>query len=166
MKISEEDKYTEEAHFLLGQCYLELGFFDFAVNEFDLIIEEFPGKNHINERILEAERGILQQRRMAEKLRIDLLLLESKLLDLIPLQHIARRKSIPKYIEEEKKKIDETRDNLIQEILQERKIFDEFRWTVESLKDEIARKKSRRNWRAYAEYGKARGYFLKTLPGR
>jgi tetratricopeptide (TPR) repeat protein len=166
IKVSDEDKYTEEAHFLLGQCYLELGFYDFAINEFDIIIERFPGKNNIGDRILEVERGMLEQRKMAEQLRIDLLLLESKLLDLIPLDRLSKKSTIPKYIEEEKRKIDETRDNIIQLILQERKQFDEFHWSVKDLQDEIARKSSRKHWRAYAEYGKARSFFLKTMPGK
>lgn len=166
LKISNEDKYTEEAHFLLGQCYLELGFYDFAVNEFDIIIDQFPGKNNIGDRILEVERGMLQQRKMAEQLRVDLLLLESKLLDLIPLNKLNRKNAVPKYIEEEKRKIDETRDNLIQLILQERKRFDEFQWGVQDIHEEITRKSSRKHWRAYAEYGKARCYFLKTMPGK
>lgn len=166
LKISDEDKYTEEAHFLLGQCYMELGFFDFAINEFDIIIDRFPGKNNIGDRILEVERGMLEQRRMAEKLRVDLLLLESRLLDLIPLERLGNSAAIPKYIEEEKRKIDETRDNLIQLILKERKKFDEFQWTIEALREEIARKSSRKHWRAYAEYGKARCYFLKSMPGK
>ena len=107
---------------------------------------------------------MLEQRKMAEQLRVDLLLLESKLLDLIPLNQLNRKNAVPKYIEEEKRKIDETRDNLIQLILQERKKFDEFQWGIQDIHEEITRRSSRKHWRAYAEYGKARCYFLKTMP--
>lgn len=163
IKASDEEKYTEEAHFLLGQCYLELGFYDFAVNEYDFIIQTYPGKNHVSDRVLEVERGMLEQRRMAEKIRVDLMLLESKLLELIPLEG---QSDIPQYLEEEKEKIKETRDVLIENILEERKLFDGFKWSMTGLKDEIARVKSRKHWRGFSEYGKARAYFMKSMPGR
>ena len=89
VKISDEDKYSEEARFLLGQCYLELGFYDFAINEFDFIIQTFSGKNNIENRIIDVEKGILEQRKMAENLRVELLVLESKLLELIPVATVS-----------------------------------------------------------------------------
>jgi len=164
IKISgDSEKYNEEAHFLLGQCYLELGFNDFAVNEFDYIITQFSSGEPINERVRNVEEGILSQRKMAEALKMELLVLETKLLEMLP---ISQPNEVPKYMREEHKKIIATRDNLIQKILDERKIFSDFQWEVKNLKDEISRKKNRKHWQNYAEYGKARAFFLKTIPGR
>lgn len=166
IKATDDEKYTEEAHFMLGQCYLELGFFDFAVKEFDIIVEQYAAANHINDRVLEVERGMIEQRRIAEQMRIDLLLLETKLLELIPIERLDNRNAIPGHLEAEKRKIDESREMLVQRILEERKRFDDFQWQMEELKEEIERRRSRRHWRSYAEYGKARAYFLKTMSGR
>lgn len=161
IKHTAQQKYREEAHFLLGQCYMQLGFYDFAITEYNYIIERYPATNNIEARLDEVERGILEQKKQAEKLRVDLLVLESKLLDMIPLEN---RQEMPKYLQQELKRIDEARDSLMKNILQERKIFDEFQWGILQLREEIFVRRSRKHWRAYAEYGKARAFFLKTIP--
>ncbi|HHL71466.1 MAG TPA: tetratricopeptide repeat protein [Bacteroidetes bacterium] len=162
IKKSDDDKFGEEAHFLLGQCYLELGFYDFAIQQFDFIIDRYPATNNIERRIARVEEGMEQNKQMAENLRVQLLLLETKLLDMIPFPS----KDVPKYIKHEHERVNRTRENLIKKILEERKLFDEFRWSVEKIREEIFIKRSRKHWRAYAEYGKARAYFLKTMPTR
>ncbi len=163
IKHSQEDKFVEEAHFLLGQCYLELGFYDFAINEYNYIIDRFPATNHIEARLARVELGLKEQAQRAEKLRLDLLVLESKLLDMLPLYN---NSSVPKYIKDERKRLEQTRDNLIKNILEERKIFEEFQWGIQKMREEIELKRRRKHWHAYAEYGKARAYFLKTIPPR
>ncbi len=160
LKHTQEAKYTEEAHFLLGQCYLKLGFYDFAVNEFDFIIQRYPGTNNIEARLEQVERGLVEQSKQAEKLGIDLLVLESKLLDMLPLVTTG---DVPHYILEEKKRLEKTREALMKNILEERKIFEEFQWNIAKMREEMELKRRRRHWRAYAEYGKARAYFLKTM---
>lgn len=157
---SRDDKYGEEAHFLLGQCYMELGFQDFAIREFDYIVSRYPATNNIETRIEQVQQGLIEQRQQTEKLQVQLLLLESKLLDMIPLAD----HQMPKYLKDEKQRLDETRDSLIKKILAEKKVFQDFQWGIEKLKEDIVLKQSRRHWRAYAEYGKARAYFLKTIP--
>lgn len=163
IKKSNEEKFTEEAHFLLGQCYLELGFYDFAITEFDYIIERYPASNNIEARIEQVEAGLLEQSKRAEKLGVDLLVLESKLLDILPLYSSG---DVPKYIRDERKRLEETREALIKNILEERRIFEDFHLTIQKMKEEVELKRRRKHWRAYAEYGKARAYFLKTIQTR
>ena len=160
LKHTDEDKYTEEAHFLLGQCYLELGLYDFAVNEFDFIVRQYPGTNNIEARLEHVEAGLVEQSKRAEKLGLDLLVLESKLLDMLPL---ATNGDVPKYILEEKKRLEKTREKLMKNILEEREIFEEFQWSILKIREEMELKRRRKHWRAYAEYGKARAYFLKSM---
>ncbi len=162
IKKTDDDKFGEEAHFLLGQCYLELGFYDFAIQQFDFIIDRYPATNNIEQRIARVQEGMQQNKQMAENLRVKLLLLETKLLDMIPFPS----RDVPKYIKHEHERVNRTRENLIKKILEERKLFDEFQWSIEKVREEIFIKQSRKHWRAYAEYGKARAYFLKTMPTR
>jgi len=163
IKSSDEEKFIEEAHFLLGQCYLEMGFYDFAITEFDYIIQQYPAANNIEARLEQVEMGLMEQSKRAEKLGVDLLVLESKLLDILPLYQGG---DIPKYIREERKRLEEAREALMKNIMEERQIFEEFQDSIQKIKEEVEMKRRRKHWRAYAEYGKARAYFLKTMQTR
>jgi tetratricopeptide (TPR) repeat protein len=153
-------EFGEEAHFLLGQCYTQMGFYDFAITEYDYIIAEYQAANNIAERIAEVQAGLREQEEMIEKLKVKLLVLESKFIDTIRLD----RKEVPKYIQQEHERLVRLQDQLIQDILAERKLFEEVSYNIEFIYNEMERRESRRHWRAYAEYGKARALFLKGMP--
>ena len=89
-----DSEYGEEAHFLLGQCYLQMGFYDFEFKEFDYISIRYPETNSVAERMVEVQAGLRQQEQLMEKLKVQLLVLESKLLTTINLDG----KTVPKYI--------------------------------------------------------------------
>jgi tetratricopeptide (TPR) repeat protein len=159
-KNHEATEYGEEAHFLLGQCYLQMGFYDFAFKEYDYISAKYPEANNVGERVVEVQAGLRLQEQMMEKLKIQLLVLESKLLTTINLDG----KTVPKYIKEEFGRLTRSQEQLLENIVTERKLFEEASQSIELMQQEIERKESRRHWHAYAEYGKARALFLKGMP--
>ena len=159
IKNHDEAQFGEEAHFLLGQCYLQMGFYDFAFKEYDLISQRYPEANGIAERVVEVQLGLRQQEQEMEKLKVQLLVLESKLLTTINLD-----KTVPKYIKEEHDRLARQQEQLIASIVSERKLFEEASQIIELLQQEMERKESRKQWHAYAEYGKARSLFLKGMP--
>jgi len=158
----EGTEYSEEAHFLLGQAYLELGFFDFATAEYDFIVQNYPESNGVAERVDEINTRLLQQEAAVEKMKINLLLLESKLIDMIPLQTEGK---VPKYIEEERMRLNVKRETLFESIVAERDNFERFSVTIQTMRKMLERIESRRHWRGYAEYGKTRAFFMKGLSG-
>jgi hypothetical protein len=137
-----------------------MGFYDFAFKEFDYISVRYPETNSVTERVIEVQAGLRQQEQMMERLKIQLLVLESKLLTTINLDG----KTVPKYIKEELDRLTRSQDHLIENIISERKLFEEASQHIELMQKEMERKESRRHWHAYAEYGKARALFLKGMP--
>lgn len=158
IKKYEGTEYGEEAHFLLGECYLQLGFFDFATQQYDLIVQHYPENNSIAERIATVQAGLHAQEKAIENMKVNLLLLESKLIDMIPLQTDGK---IPQYIEKERQRLQAARDRIFENIRTERDSFERFIDSINDMRRLMERMESRRHWRAYAEYGKTRAFFLK-----
>jgi len=161
IKKFDDSEYGEEAHFLLGQSYLKLEFYDFAVQEYDYIIRKYPEGNNVADRVALVELGLREQQKALEQLKVQLLVLESKLIDSIRLDGAGQ---VPKYIQDHYDHLAKSRDDLVDSMLAERRIFEEVSQKVEQVRSDITRMESRRHWRAYAEYGKARALFLKGMP--
>jgi tetratricopeptide (TPR) repeat protein len=159
-KNYDQAEYGEEAHFLLGQCYLQMGFYDFAFKEYHYISVRYPEANNGADSLAAVQTGLREQEQMMEKLKVQLLVLESKLLNTITLDG----KTIPKYIKDEHNRLERQQDQLIEKIVSERKLFEEVSQNIDFMQKEMERKESRRHWHAYAEYGKARALFLKGMP--
>lgn len=155
-----QTEYGEEAHFLLGQCYVELGFLDFAGQQYDYIVQHYPESNSIAERIAITETMLREQEKAIEKIKINLLLLEATLVDMMPLESEGK---IPLYIEKERRRLQAARDRVFATIMAERDSVELFSGTINSMRRLMQRMESRRHWRAYAEYGKTRVFFLKGL---
>jgi hypothetical protein len=154
-------EFGEEAHFLLGQSYLKLEFYDFAVREYDYIIARYPEGENISDRMASIEAGTRNLEGAVEKSKVRLLVLESKLIDAISFD---KSNNVPKYIMDHYEQLQRSQDQLISELMSERKYFEQLSNDVERFRSELVRKESRRHWRAYAEYGKARALFLKGMP--
>jgi tetratricopeptide (TPR) repeat protein len=159
-KTYDDTEYGEEAHFLLGQCYLQLGFYDFAIKEYEYISATYQATNDVARRVSEVQVGLKEQEQLLEKLKVQLLVLESKLIDTIRLDG----KQVPKYIQQEHQRLVKLQEQLLENIVAERQLFEEASEKIELMHMEIERKESRRHWHAYAEYGKARALFLKGMP--
>ncbi|MDZ7272215.1 MAG: tetratricopeptide repeat protein [candidate division KSB1 bacterium] len=157
-----QDPKTEEALFLLGRCYLQLGLFDDAVKVYDKIIELFPEEDNLSTLVQQLTDLLGAQEKEVERLREDLLLLEASLLDAM---HVGGGPRLPPYLKEEKARLDETRRALLESIVEEHRRFLEMHATIAALRENLSLKMERKSWRAYAEYGKSRALFLKGTAG-
>ncbi|MFQ5865664.1 MAG: tol-pal system YbgF family protein [bacterium] len=150
----------EEAHFVIGQCFLKLGYYSFAIQEYEKIITKAPKTTDFAASIEQAKQLVAAQERRIENLRTELLVLESKLLQLLS---INTGNGVPKYIIEERDRLGKRRQDLIENLMQEREDFYSVSYTVTQLRRQIEKTERQKNWRAYAEYGKARALYLKSV---
>ena len=97
---------------------------------------------------------------MIEQLETDLLLQESQLLEALPVDGTGKH---PAYLEEERKKIQKYRDTLVIQIIEERNSLKSMRQIINSLREKNIRQYQRKDWRGYAEYGRARSLYLKEI---
>ncbi len=152
---------TEEALFLLGHCYVQLKMYDAAIKIYDQLITMFPDRDIIPDILEEVQNNLLDESISIEKIKTELLVLESNFLDALPLN--PADDALPEHIKQERQALIETRQNLLRRIQEERNLFDDLAYKMQQLQQLIKRRQSRRDWRAFAEYGKARVLFLQSL---
>jgi TolA-binding protein len=157
-----QDPKSEEALFLLGRCYIQLGLYDDAVKVYDKIIELFPEEDNLSAMVQQLSSLLASQEQEVERLREDLLLLEASLLEAL---QVGGGPRLPQYLKEEKARLDETRRALLENIVEEHRRFLEMHSTISALRENLNLKVERKSWRAYAEYGKSRALFLKGTGG-
>lgn len=158
VKGYENNPNAEEGFFLLGRCYLKLGYYDHAIKVYEKLVTLFPEEWTVPRLVREVNDGLTDEKARIEQLRLDLLMLETRLLDVIP---ISDDGSMPEYLREERKRIQETRNALLERIASERELFNLIANNIIELEKVVRVKESRKDWRGYAEYGKSRALFLK-----
>jgi tetratricopeptide (TPR) repeat protein len=151
---------SEEAFFLLGRCYMKLKKYDQALVVYNNLIAIFPKKELIPTMVQEVRKALKDESASLERTKMDLLVLESKLLDTIPLEVDGKATA---YLKEEGRRLLELREGLLKRIHEERQVFDDLSSQMEELKQTANRREVRRDWRAYAEFGRSRAMFLKML---
>ncbi len=140
----------EEAHFLRGQCFLKLGYYDFAITEYGFIID--------TEVTLGSESGSSADETRIEQLNVELGEQEAVLMKSIPIDGTNGSASL---IADNQASIQSARESLIRRILFKRQEFNRLTERVEHLKKRFDKNEMRKRWRTYAEYGRARALFLK-----
>jgi tetratricopeptide (TPR) repeat protein len=150
----------EEAHFVLGQSYLKLGYYKFAIQEYNEIIKKAPKSINYAENIEQAKKELAAEEKRIQNLKTALLVLEANLLQTIP---VNTGNGVPKYVIEERERLGKKRQELISNLIEERETFETVSYTLTQLKRQIEKAERQKNWRAYAEYGKARALYLKSL---
>jgi len=151
---------AEEAQFLLGHCYLKVGRYEDAVAAFKAIAERYSSNGTSLERLNEIYRELAEKRSTLEALKTDLLVLETKLLESIPLD---TGDGVPDFIRQQHKKIEEARNNLFEQILGEHETFEALRQQIETLQRLTVVREVRKDWGSFAEYGITRALFLKSI---
>lgn len=160
VSLAPADEYAEEGFFLLGRCYLKMKKYDEALAVYDRLIEIFPERDVVPAIVREVRSSLSDEGVNIEKIKMDLLVLETKLLDVIPLE--VDRKA-PGHLREENDRLIETREGLLRRIQEERQLFDQLTAQVEALRQLAFNREDRRDWRAFAEYARSRAQFLKNM---
>jgi len=156
-----ESANAEEAYFLLGQSNIALGEYDDAIESYQTIVEIYQDKFHLPNIIKKVSNSLEQEEDRVEKLKVKVLIEESKLLDAISLNGYGEE--IPKHIRNEKKKLREFRENMIIRLLSERDNLQLMQENIYKLKQLAERRERRKDWKGYAEYGISRALFLKNM---
>lgn len=153
------DEHTEEALFLLGRCYLKMARYDEALKIYEHLIAGYPEQRVPPGLSGEIRRSLVKERGKLEKSKMDLLMLESKLLETIPLNGSQRA---PGFLGQHDKDVTKTRELIMDRILNERARFETLSEEMEKLERLTEVQDNQRDWRAYAEYGKSRVLFLQS----
>ncbi len=146
----EVNDITQEGLFLLGRSYLKLNRYDEAIKIYDHLIAIFPEEDQVVTSIETINENIELERQRIEKRQLELLILEGNLVDDLQAAQDLKRRNLSQ---------DQT--VLLRDIQRERQELSEHMTQLNKLARLTALREERRNWRAYAEYGKSRATFLK-----
>lgn len=146
---------TQEGLFLLGRSYLKLNRYDEAINIYDHLIAIFPEEDEVVTSIETINENIELERQRIEKRQMELLVLEGNLVD-----------DLQKTEDMKRRNLSQDQTVLLRDIQRERQELAEHLAQLDKLARATALREERRNWRAYAEYGKSRATFLKRQRDR
>lgn len=161
IKLYPESENAEEAYFLLGQSFIALGEYDSAIESYQTIVDSYRDKIQLPNIIKKVSTSLEQEEDRVEKLKVKVLVEESKLLDAISLNGYGEQ--VPKHLIEEKKKLNNFRENLITQLLTERDNLLLMQDSIYKLRELADRRERRKDWKGYAEYGISRAMFLKNI---
>lgn len=156
-----DSENAEEAFFLLGQAYIALGQYEEAITSYQTIVQNYPDDFQVPSLIKKVNSGLEIEEDRVEKLKVKVLIEETKLLDAIAMNGYGE--NVPQYLIEEKKELKDFREMLIKNLLNERDNLLLMQENIDSLKKLAERRERRKNWRGYAEYGTSRAMFLKQM---
>ena len=156
-----ETANAEEAYFLLGQSNIAMGDFDKAIESYQTIVEIYQDKVHLPNIIKKVSNSLELEEDRVEKLKVKVLIEESKLIDAISLNGYGEE--IPKHIVTEKKKLKNFREKMIDRLLSERDNLLLMQQNIYDLRQLAERRERRKDWKGYAEYGISRALFLKNM---
>ncbi|TDI86796.1 MAG: hypothetical protein E2O77_14430 [Caldithrix sp.] len=151
----------EEAHFVIGQCYLKLGYYDFAIKEYNEITKKKPKPIDYSARLEQTNQELAIQGKLLEELSSELIVLEARLL--LEKTLTASNGSID-FVSVDEREMQKKSQALNETLVQERQNLDILKNALLDLKKQIEKDQTYKDWRAYADYGKARALFLKSVP--
>jgi len=140
---------TQEGLFLLGRCYLKLSRFDEAIAIYDHLINLFQDSSDVITTVKKVNADIERERQKITKREAQLLDLENQLVG----EMDANTSGGSSFSSEQAE--------VMLDIKKERQDLQTRLGQLDRLASATAVKEERRNWRAYAEYGKIRASFLK-----
>ena len=156
----ESNDLAQEGLFLLGRCYLKLGRYDEAIGVYDFLIDMFPDQEQVISSTEKININIQHERERIEKRQLELMATEQKLMDDLNLRVNDESLNI------NQDNLTKTQSDLIKNLQNERKSLDLRLKQLHLLATDTAIQEQRRNWKAYAEYGKSRASFLKRQQQR
>ncbi|OPZ76273.1 MAG: hypothetical protein BWY77_01945 [bacterium ADurb.Bin431] len=121
----------------------------------------FPSREEMPVISREVQMTLLDEGIEVEKLQTDLLIMESELIDALPLQ--VTWPEMPDELREQRQQLLDLRQGLLRRIQEERDRVNQLADGMEELRRMTRRKQSRMDWRAYAEFGKSRALFMQSM---
>lgn len=156
-----EGENAEESYFLLGQAFIALGRYDEAISAYKIIVELYPEQHHVPSLIRKVNNSLRTEKNRIEELKAKIMVEETRLLDAIPITK--DKGNLPKYLIDEKKKLKNSREKMIANLLNERDHLLFMQKKIDDLSKMVERRERRKDWRGYAEYGVSRALFLKEM---
>ena len=150
----ETNDATQEGLFLLGRTYVKLNRYDDAITVYDRLIGAFPDEGEVTTSIETINANIELERKRVEKRQQELLILEGNLVDDLSDKSRSTRS------------FSQDQTILLRDIQKERQELATHMDQLDKLAVTMALREERRNWRAYAEYGKSRATFLRRQQER
>jgi len=151
----------EEAHFVIGQCYLKLGYYDFAIKEYNEITKKKPKPIDYATELEQTNQELAIQGKLLEELNSELIVLEARLL---LEKTLTTSNGSVDFVSVDEKEMQEKSQALNETLMKEHQNLGTLKNALLSLKKQIEKDQSYKDWRAYADYGKARALFLKSVP--
>jgi tetratricopeptide (TPR) repeat protein len=150
----ETNDETQEGLFLLGRSYLKLNRFDEAIKIYDHLINLFQDSSDVITTVKQVNADVERERKKIKDRETQLVDLERNLINDMNLNGVGE------------KSFTAEQTGVMKNIQQERKELATRLTQLDRLATATAIKEERRNWRAYAEYGKIRASFLKRRQRR
>jgi len=152
---------AEEGMFLLGRCYMMMKKYQQAITIFDQLLSLYPDRSKPPANLEEVQIGLVDESLVIERTKTDLLVLETNLIDRLPLNEADA--AVPEHLRAEREDLISSRQNLLAQIQKERGSFDALTAEMSGLQQQASRQRARQDWRAYAEYSKTRALYLMSL---
>jgi tetratricopeptide (TPR) repeat protein len=148
-----------EAHFVLGQCYLKLGYQEFAMNEYNKIIAAIPAAENFAAYLGDTQNVLVEKELQLTVQQAALLDLEVKLLEKVTR---TGGNGLP-HSQEDEQAFRQQRQAIMEKILAQRESMDDLYKQRAVLQRKLEKADLQKKWRSYAEYGRARALFLKGM---
>lgn len=154
----------EEAHFVLGHCYLRLGYHDFAIREYDKIIAATPGVEEYSILVQQINDSLAQTEIDLTTLKTEFAALQKKLVADLAVRHANGSMDSTLAVRFANARL--TRDALLQPVLQQSKLVARAIQALADLQSKLQKADVQKKWRSYAEYGRVRALYLKGIGTR
>lgn len=151
----------EEAHFVLGHCYLRLGYHDFAIREYNKIIAATPDAEEYASLMQQTKDSLAQKESELAVLKKEFAELQNRLVADIGLQPANGLSDSTLATRFQKART--FREELFQLVQEHEKNVQRVSNTVAELRARLEKSEVQKKWRSYAEYGRVRALYLKGI---
>ena len=151
----------EEAYFVLGHCYLRLGYHDFAIREYNQIIDSTPDADahavlveQTKDSLARRESEMVMLKKQFAALQTELVAdlgarPENGLTDSTLVEHFQQARAL--------------RQALLKQVQEQAETVEYVANSETALRRRLEKSDIQKKWRSYAEYGRVRALYLKGI---
>jgi tetratricopeptide (TPR) repeat protein len=151
----------EEAYFVLGHCYLRLGYHDFAIREYNKIIDSTPDVGEYGTLTEELKTALKEKENELSSLNQEFADLQNELvadLGMQPANGVTDSSLVENFM-----RARESRETLMQRLQDHGAKVERATNSVDELRRKLDKSDVQKKWRSYAEYGRVRALYLKGI---